>query len=101
MLVLAPSAATLREAVQAINQLIVGRNNAVRTIVLEANSTTTTISDREINANGAPFLSPKTASAAAEVPTLYVSDVSPGSYTLTHTSSGATDREFYVLFTGG
>ncbi len=101
MFVLNPGGATLRDAIQAINQLIQGRNNAVDIITLEANTTTTTIASSTINADGAPFLMAKTAAAAAEVPTLYVSDVSPGSYTLTHTSSGATDREFYAVFLGG
>ena len=98
-----PAGAPIREMVTAINQLVRGRNNAVGTVTLTASAATTTVTSENINANAVPVLVPQTANAAAEIGagTIYVSDVSAGSFTLTHANNAQTDRTFYFLTLGG
>lgn len=98
-----PAGAPIREMVTAINQLVRGRNNATGSVTLAANAATTTVTSPNINANAVPVLVPRTANAAAEMGagTLYVSDVSAGSFTITHANNAQTDREFSYLTLGG
>lgn len=101
MNVLPPAGGTLRAAIQAINQLIVGRSNAVSEVTLTAGATTTTITGDTINANARPFLFPKTANAAAALATTYAVTTAAGTVTITHANNAQTDRTFHVLIIGG
>ena len=97
----------LRDIIQAIRELIRGRNNAVTTITLTANATTTTFTGPNVNENAQPLLSPLTAAAAAAVAT------SPGVYasisrvagvntvTITHANDPSTTRTFALAILGG
>lgn len=88
-------------AVQAINQLIQGRSNAVSEVTLTAGATTTTVTGENINENSRPFLFPKTANAAAALATTYAVTTSAGVVTVTHANNAQTDRTFHVLIIGG
>jgi hypothetical protein len=103
MLTLPPAGGTDRQVANRVNQLIEGRSNAIGEVTLAAGTTTTTVNRAIINANGAPFLVPQTANAAAEIGagTLYVSAVTAGSFTITHANNAQTDRTYFYIFLGG
>ncbi len=101
MLVLPAAGATPRQTTQAVNQLIEGRGNATYQITLTT-GTETIITDRRIVEGGAPFFTPATASAAAELAagTMYVGTIEPGRYIITH-AAGPADRTFWQVYLGG
>lgn len=83
----------------AIQQLAAGRSNAVGTVTLATGAASTTVVDANCAIGTTPILTPATANAAAEVPTLYVSAVANGSFTIAHTNSATTGRTFrYALY---
>lgn len=84
-----------------VNELLKGRANNVGEVTLTASVTSTTVTDTRIKSQMKIFLSPKTANAAAAITNVYVSSVDDGSFTLTHTSTGTTDRTFDYVFHGG
>ena len=88
---------TNQRLVSAVINMAKGRSLAVGTVTLAVSpATTTTVSFENCSENSHVFLTPKTANAAAEVGggTLYVSSVSNGSFTLTHSASASNDRTF-------
>lgn len=93
--------ATPRERDFAINQLIQGRSNAVRSITLTPNATTTIVALNTINASSGVFLFPQTANAAAAVATTHAQVVAAGVVTITHTSAATSNRTFFMLIIGG
>jgi hypothetical protein len=103
MLVLQPAGATLRDAVTAINQLMQGRSNATGQVTLTASAATTVLSKTTVNEDAEVFLIPRTANAAAELAagTAYISDVSRGSFTITHANNAQSDRTFGYIVIGG
>lgn len=69
------------------------------TLKLTQDMTTTTIINGKVNEQSVVVLSPATATAAAELLTTFVSDVSESKFTITHLSSADTNRVFsYVIF---
>lgn len=64
------------------------------TVSLSPDSATTVVTNAKAAANSVITLTPLTASAATELATLYVSARAAGSFTLTHTSSSATGRNY-------
>lgn len=102
MRLLPPAGATEREVLTALRELTEGRNNATGTVTLTPSATSTTVSKTTINANGAVFLFPTTAHAAAEVATTYaVITAGGGSFVVTHANNGLADRTFYYVALGG
>lgn len=87
--------------VQAIRQLIEGRSNSTLEVTLAAGTTTTTVTVPNCSQDSEVFLSPRTANAAAAIPTTYVSSVLQGSLVLTHANNAQTDRIFGVDCRGG
>jgi hypothetical protein len=65
-----------------------------------APATTTVVSFQNCSQNSQVFLSPQTANAAAAIGTTYVSSVSNGTFTLTHSSSAQADRTFGFVALG-
>jgi hypothetical protein len=95
---LAPGETDLRAIVQRINSLLAGKMNAVTTVTLTANDTTTTLTDSRIGGGTYIGLQPVTATATAAM--VYVSAKAKGSATLTHDNTIDTDRTFDVLLIG-
>lgn len=86
------------QAERTINELLKGRANNVGEVTLDANTTTTTISDIRIKLSMTAVLIPRTANAAAAMTNVYISAVADGSITLTHSNTATVDRTFdYVL----
>jgi hypothetical protein len=99
-LVLNSAEKELTKIVTAVNQLAQGRSNAVGSVTLTANATTTTVSSQTCGAGSVILLSPLTANAAAALATTYVSAVAPKSFTLTHASNAQVDRTFGFVCLG-
>jgi len=84
----------------AINLLQDGRSNAVGTVTLTANTTTTVVTDNKFESSMVVLLSPLTANAAAAIATTYVSARTKGSFTLTHANNAQVDRSFAYVRLG-
>jgi hypothetical protein len=87
-----------------IKQLAEGQNVVTGTVTLRASNTTTTVSKAEIPPGGQPFLSPRTANAAAEIGngTMSIAEATKGQFVITHANNGQTDRTFgWVVFKAG
>ena len=86
----------------AIMQLGQGRSNAVGTVTLRANETTTTVPAINCGAGNVVVLFQATANAAAVVATTYVpvATVTAGQFIVNHPSSGSTDKTFYWVALG-
>jgi hypothetical protein len=80
-----------------LNLVLRGKVNAVTSITLTANATSTTLIDDRIGASTYVALVPLTSSSTAIDIAPYVSARTRGSATIAHGSSPATDLEFSVL----
>ncbi len=93
----------LPELQAAVEQISQGRMNCTGTFTLAVSPATTTVVPAPTVAPGTIILlSPQTADAASAVPTTYVkaSDVSQGSFTVTHASAASVDRTFGFVAIG-
>ena len=100
---LSPQEKDIWQVVQAVRQLVEGRNNASGQVTLTANAASTVVSHPNCSVGSSPTLTPATAHAAAEMGngTIYVSAISNGSFTLTHANNAQVDRTFYYSVGGG
>ena len=92
----------LRNIIFTINQLAKGRSNAVGSVTLTANVTTTTVTAVTCGAGSTPILTPTSAHASAEFGngTIYISSVANGSFVITHANSAQTDRTYLYAVLG-
>jgi hypothetical protein len=84
-----------------LNEVLKGRQNNVGTITLAASTASTTIADTRLKITMKVFLTPRTASAAANLGNTYIETVSDGKATLTHLSTTTADRIYDYVFHGG
>jgi len=99
---LPPTGASERQVIQAVRELIDGRSNAVGSVTLTPDATTTSVSKSTINANAVVILTPQTANAAAALATTFVAVAeNGGSFVMTHANNAQTDRTFGYLVIGG
>ncbi len=82
-----------------LQQLASGRSNAVGTVTLRANETTTTVSTDNCATGSAIVLTPNTANAAAALGSSYVTAANK-SFTITHANNAQTDRTFTYAIQG-
>lgn len=82
-----------RQLARGINRLTEGHFNGTLFVTLDPGVTTTTVTDSRISQQTCASFMPQTATAAAEVPTLYATCTN-GSLTINHTNSGVTDRTY-------
>ena len=86
--------------VAAIIALARGASNAVGTVTLRANQTTTVVTTaispaaENVSPDMQVFLTQRTAHAAAALATTYVSSVGQKTFTITHANDGNTDKTF-------
>lgn len=87
---------------QAIRELFQGRSNAVGTVTLRANETTTTVTADNCGLDSKIFLMATTADAAAEAggTALRISAVARGEFTITHANTASTTKTFFWLAIG-
>ena len=91
----------ISEIVRAIRELAQGRSNAGGLVTLRANQTTTVVGAINCSKDSKVFLTPRTANAAAAVPTTYIlaTNMIQGGFTITHASAVSLDRTFgWVAF---
>ena len=98
---LQPQEKSIYNIVQAIIQLVNGRNNAGGICTLLHGATTTTVVHPNCSVGCFPQITAMTANAAAALATTYVSAVNQGSFVLTHSNNGQTDRNFLFTVSGG
>lgn len=98
---LQPLERNIQRLVDAIIQLVQGRHNATGEVTLTPLATTTVVQHVNCSVDSIPLLSPRTASAAAAIPTAYISSVLNGQFTITHASSAAADQRFGYTVGGG
>lgn len=93
----------LQRIVDAVRQLVEGRQNSVGDVTLRAGQTTTVVAFPNCSNGCRVFLFPQTANAAAAVPTTYVQrgDILQRSFTITHANAGTGDRTFSFICIGG
>lgn len=94
----------LTKIVQAVYELVQGRaNNVTPDTSLTPGSTTTVVKFANCSMTCAPVPVPLTAHAAAEWGngTMYISDISNGSFTVTHANNAQADRTFRFVCAGG
>lgn len=96
-----PQGASERDVAAAVISLTRGRSNAVGTVTLRANQTTTVVTNPNINVDSSVQLTAKTANAAAALATTYAVVTAAGTITITHANNAQTDREFHLSFMGG
>lgn len=82
-----------------LQQLASGRSNAVGTVTLRANETTTTVNTDNCAAGSAVGLTATTANAAVALGSLYVTAANK-SFTITHANNAQTDRTFTYAIQG-
>lgn len=94
------SETSLPRIVQAIIQILKGSSNAVGSVTLRANQTTTTVTKAvdkaavNVSMDQEIFLTPRSANASAALANVFVSAVGQGTFTLTHSNTATTDRTF-------
>lgn len=98
---LSPTTEKIYDIVQAILQLLQGRGNFKGSVTLTAGATTKVVSFLNCSQDSGVFLSPRTANAAAALPTTYISSVGQGTFTITHANNAQTDRTFDFICKGG
>lgn len=100
---LLPTEQNIRRIVDAVIQLVLGRQNSVGDVTLRAGQTTTVVSFENCSKDCRVFLFPQTANAAAAVPTTLIlrADIIQKQFTITHANAGSTDRTFSFLAIGG
>lgn len=97
---LSPSETNLFRIVQAITQLMQGRSNAVGEVTLTPGVTSTVVDKSvspaatNVGKDSEVFLTPRTAHAAAVIPTTFISAVDQGSFVITHAASANVDLTF-------
>lgn len=93
----------IQRIVDAIIQLVEGRQNSVGDVTLAAGATTTVKAFPNCSKDCRVFLFPETANAAAALPTTFVlrANIVQGQFTVTHLSNAQTDRTFSFLAIGG
>lgn len=97
---LPPQGAEPRSVARVVNDILQGKLNAVMTVTLTQNATSTTLTDPRITASSFVGLMPMTANASGALATTYVSARASGSATFTHANNAQTDRNFVVLVIG-
>ncbi len=98
-----PDEKNLAKIVQAIRDLYAGRNNCFGEVTLEvAPATETVVTAPNCSEQSVPLLTPMHPDAAAEQASgdMYISDVTQGAFTITHSSNASEDRTFRYVTLG-
>lgn len=99
---LAPDEGFLPRVVQAVIQLMAGRNNAAGSCTLTNGVTTTLVSAPNCAKGSRVFLFPETLNAAAIVTGTYVlrANVDNGAFMVTHPNTANVDQDFSWIALG-
>ena len=89
----------LKKLTNAVNNILNGKINAISSVTLMANTTTTTVADLRCTASSIVTLMPTTSSARTALNTSYIT-VTKQSFTINHTSYSNTDMTFNYAILG-
>lgn len=91
-----PGESKIWNVVQVVRQLIEGKSNAVGTVTLTPNATSTAVAAPTAAPGSIVNLTPQTAHAAAAVPVTYIlaSNVTQGQFIISHANIPSADRTF-------
>lgn len=70
------------------------------TVTLTPSAGTTTVTDERVGLNSVPILQPATANALSAQPTVWVSTITTGSFTITHANTATADKTFRYALLG-
>ena len=98
---LQPQEKSIYNIVQAIIQLVNGRQNSVGDVTLTPNAGSTVVSFENCSTGCRVFLEPRTAHAAAALATTFISAIGQKSFTITHANDAQIDKTFSFLAIGG
>lgn len=92
-----------RKMIDAVRQLINGRQNSIGDVTLNVSATSTSVTFENCSMNCRVFLFPQTAHAAAIVASVYIAkaNIHQGSFVITHPSIAQADLGFSFLCIGG
>lgn len=95
-------ASWIKDTAEIITAMQRGRHNNVGIVTLTASATSTTLTDPRIAADSAVLLVPTTATAAAEMGTLYISETGRvnGAVVITHSNTADADKTFRYTIIG-
>ncbi len=98
----AATGAWLQQVVERQNNILQGRLNVTLAVTLAANAGETVVIDSRIGAFAGLTFCPLTADAAAEMAagTMFVSEQTTGSATITHANNAQADRLFTLIILG-
>ena len=83
-----------------VNAILEGKINSVIDVTLDANSATTSVSDRRLGPDSFIGFMPRSTNAAAALGGLYVSAQGKHTATLTHANDANTDKNFRLVIIG-
>lgn len=91
-----------QKIIRSLHELASGRSNAIGTVTLTINVSTTTVTDANCASGSVVICEPTTADAATEKGngTMYVSTISNGSFIITHANSATVGRTFRYAIVG-
>ncbi len=79
-----------------VNNILLGKMNCTIEVTLRASQTTTVVTDPRIYSTSWLGFDPRTANARSALFSMYVSSISNGTFTITHTNTATTDRTFIL-----
>ena len=91
---LQPEEKDIKRIVQSTREAIEGRHHAFGTVTLTPNAALTVVAHPNCGLDSVVLLSPRTANAAAAIPTTWVSAVDRGGFTLSHANNAQVDKTF-------
>lgn len=89
----------LRTAAEVVNSMLSGKLNVTIFVTLDAGVATTTVMDTRISGQTTAAFCPTSATAAAEIPTLWV-EATNRQMVIHHTNSAVVDRTYNVALIG-
>jgi hypothetical protein len=97
---LQPSETRIWNIVQAIIQLVNGRQNSVGDVTLTPSATSTVVSFVNCSSSCKVFLQPQTANAVAAQAMVADADIEQGTFTIRHLSAGAGSKLSFICVGG-
>lgn len=96
-------AAWFRQITQTMNQIMLGKQNVVLSVTLNASAATTVVQDPRISGSSAFYFNPTNAAAQTELKNggqPYPSAQESGTVTFNHLNNATADKTFQVLIIG-
>ena len=90
----------LRRSNIVLRNVVEGKTNNTGVVTLTPNVATTVVTDQRAGAESTISFMQKTANAAAELATMYVSSQGKQTFTITHANNALNDRTFRYTITG-